>query len=235
MRRRRAGWLNDCFNSIKAYKKLFPYMTVWQIRQGLKILIDAGVVVTENYNRKKYDRTIWYAFRNEETALEGLPDQLRDSQKEMSDSTNQACKSHKPIPIPKPYRLPDENNNNEISSEERLGLDLEIAEANRFFTEQVSLALRPRGREVTTFANIARYLVRESQGNRLPVSIFKDAVEWAKQAAASTATNKKGLFVQKVKEKTGFRKQKKLLERTSGIRDSSRKSIQEQKRLLGVV
>jgi hypothetical protein len=98
-----------------------------------------------------------------------------------------------------------------VSVEDRLELDLKIVKANKLFMEQVSIILRPRGSEVRTFANIAKHLVDECQADNLPVSIFDDAIDWAKQARASMATNKKGLFVAKIKEMTGFKAQAKML------------------------
>ena len=88
---------------------------------------------------------------------------------------------------------------------------MKIAQANKLFMEHVATILRPRGSEVTTFANIAKHLVDECQAGKLPVSIFEDAIQWSKQAKASTATNKKGLFVAKIKQETGFKAQSKML------------------------
>jgi len=99
----------------------------------------------------------------------------------------------------------------EISAQERLDLDLRIAEEKKFFIEQITSILHPNSREARTFARIVKYLVEECQACWLPISIFKDAVEWARQAKASSAVNKKGLFVAKVKQETGFRAQGKIL------------------------
>jgi hypothetical protein len=49
------------FNSRKAYRELFPYMSERQIDTAFKKLIDNGLVITGNYNKLKYDRTLWYA------------------------------------------------------------------------------------------------------------------------------------------------------------------------------
>ncbi|MHC4538663.1 MAG: hypothetical protein ACYS74_02630 [Planctomycetota bacterium] len=99
----------------------------------------------------------------------------------------------------------------EVSSQGILALDPKITQANKLFMEQISTILRPRGNEGRTFANIAKHLIDECQAGKLPVSIFADAIEWAKQAKASTAENKKGLFVAKIKQETGFKAQRKLL------------------------
>ena len=49
------------FNSRRAYKLLFPYMSERQIDTAFKKLIDDGVLKTGNYNKLAYDRTLWYA------------------------------------------------------------------------------------------------------------------------------------------------------------------------------
>lgn len=49
------------YNSKKAFAALFPYMNSRQIDYALKKLIDDGIVITGNYNKSSYDRTLWYA------------------------------------------------------------------------------------------------------------------------------------------------------------------------------
>lgn len=49
------------YNSIKAYKKQFPYMSEKQIRTSLKKLEDSGYIKTGCYNDDACDKTKWYA------------------------------------------------------------------------------------------------------------------------------------------------------------------------------
>lgn len=49
------------FNSRRAYRELFPYMSERQIDTAFRKLIDDGLLVTGNYNKVAYDRTLWYA------------------------------------------------------------------------------------------------------------------------------------------------------------------------------
>ena len=49
------------FNSRRAYRELFPYMSERQIDTAFRKLIDDGLIVTGNYNKVAYDRTLWYA------------------------------------------------------------------------------------------------------------------------------------------------------------------------------
>ena len=49
------------YNSTKAFHKLFPYASEYQIRNALKHLEEQGLIIKGNYNKSSYDRTIWYA------------------------------------------------------------------------------------------------------------------------------------------------------------------------------
>ena len=49
------------FNSRRAYRELFPYMSERQIDTAFHKLIDDGLIITGNYNKLAYDRTLWYA------------------------------------------------------------------------------------------------------------------------------------------------------------------------------
>lgn len=49
------------YNSIKAFHKLFPYLTEKQIRYALNSMIKDGLIYIGNYNKNKYDRTLWYS------------------------------------------------------------------------------------------------------------------------------------------------------------------------------
>lgn len=49
------------YNSRRAYRELFPYMSERQIDTAFKKLIEADLVITGRYNKIAYDRTLWYA------------------------------------------------------------------------------------------------------------------------------------------------------------------------------
>ena len=50
------------YNSTRAFNELFPYVSQRQIQTALKRLIDSEILITGNYNKSTYDRTLWYAF-----------------------------------------------------------------------------------------------------------------------------------------------------------------------------
>ena len=49
------------FNTRKAFRELFPYMSEKQIKAALDNLIEDGLIVTGTYNKDARDRTLWYA------------------------------------------------------------------------------------------------------------------------------------------------------------------------------
>lgn len=48
------------YNSNAAMAELFPYMNARQVRYALDSLRKAGLILTGNYNKSRYDRTLWY-------------------------------------------------------------------------------------------------------------------------------------------------------------------------------
>lgn len=54
------------YNSVKGFEAIFPYFTKKQIWNALNNLKDVGVLATGNYNKTSFDKTLWYAFMEEE-------------------------------------------------------------------------------------------------------------------------------------------------------------------------
>lgn len=65
-------------NSKKELSKLFPYLSEKQIRYAIDKLLEQGVLITGNYNKTPYDRTLWYAFKDEKTFLNALDTEKND-------------------------------------------------------------------------------------------------------------------------------------------------------------
>ena len=53
------------YNSAKKYALIFQYWSTGQIRRILKSLVFQGIIIEGNYNKHKYDRTKWYALKDE--------------------------------------------------------------------------------------------------------------------------------------------------------------------------
>jgi hypothetical protein len=49
------------YNTLDAYKKIFPYWSKKQLETVIKKAVDAKLIVKGNFNKSSYDRTCWYA------------------------------------------------------------------------------------------------------------------------------------------------------------------------------
>ena len=57
------------YNTIKASPKIWPYWTTSQIRKIFDDLAAKGIILKSNYNTKRNDQTMWYAFADESAFL----------------------------------------------------------------------------------------------------------------------------------------------------------------------
>ena len=80
------------YNSVKAFNKLFPYLSERQINNTLKALKDKGIIQTGNYNKSAYDRTMWYAFTKMGVSI------MQKCKMEDTKMSNGDVKNVKPIP-----------------------------------------------------------------------------------------------------------------------------------------
>ena len=80
------------FNSRRAYRELFPYMSKRQIETAFEKLIEDGVIVTGNYNKLAYDRTLWYALTQKGKSI------LHFGEMESPKTGNGIPQNGKPIP-----------------------------------------------------------------------------------------------------------------------------------------
>ena len=81
------------YNSRRALRELFPYMSERQINTALEKLIEDGLVITGNYNKSTYDRTLWYALTQKGKCILHF-ELMEDDKKE-----NGNCQNVRPIPI----------------------------------------------------------------------------------------------------------------------------------------
>lgn len=89
------------FNSKRAYGELFPYMSKRQIETAFQKLIEDGVIVTGNYNKLAYDRTLWYALTQKGKSI------LHFGEMENSKAGNGRPQNGEPIPDINPNVTPD--------------------------------------------------------------------------------------------------------------------------------
>lgn len=89
------------YNSVRGWTELFCFWTPNQIRTILDSLVEKGVLKKGNYNPTPYDRTLWYAFVDEEKWIGSK------SQIDLGNFTNEFVENHQPIPDIKPDNKPD--------------------------------------------------------------------------------------------------------------------------------
>lgn len=54
-----------CYQTRQEIAAWFPYLSAKQVRRVTDSLVEQGVLIKGHYNKKKFDKTIWYAFKNE--------------------------------------------------------------------------------------------------------------------------------------------------------------------------
>ncbi len=207
--------------SVKRLTQIWPYWSVKQVQIILAKLIEQGVLIRDRFPGG-HTSTKWYAFVDEGRFLEiGRPSR---EEKRGKDPPNQFARKGKVVcpngqsSLSKRvnYYNNKPNTNTIIGIEnncaEALRLDLKIAEKRKFFTEELNDIFHPTQAEAVTFGRITRHLVKLVQASK-DISIFNDALEWARAAKASDVANKKGLFVEKIKQETGFKGQRQLLQK----------------------
>ena len=62
------------YNSAKAFQEQFTYASVMQIRSALDKLKEAGYILTANYNKAPFDRTLWYTVTEKAISIMGGED-----------------------------------------------------------------------------------------------------------------------------------------------------------------
>lgn len=93
------------YNSMRAFAELFPYMSERQISTALSKLLDDGVIITGNYNKSTYDRTLWYALTQKGKCI------MQKCKMDTAEMSNGLCGNVKPIPDNIPNNKPDNKHN----------------------------------------------------------------------------------------------------------------------------
>ena len=92
------------YNSRRAYRELFPYMSERNINTAFEKLINDGLIITSSYNKSAYDRTLWYALTEKGKSI--LRFDIIDNDK----TENANSQNDKPIPIDTDIGNTSENN-----------------------------------------------------------------------------------------------------------------------------
>jgi len=86
------------YNSNKAFRELFPYLTASQIRTAIDKLVEKKFILVSEFNQKPFDHTKWYADIRVERIAENRKSNCEESQIELSLDANRIATDSKPIP-----------------------------------------------------------------------------------------------------------------------------------------
>ena len=53
------------YQTLKSLKDKFECLSIDKIRYAIESLVKKGILLKSNFNKTKYDRTIWYAFQDD--------------------------------------------------------------------------------------------------------------------------------------------------------------------------
>lgn len=122
------------FNSMKAFSEIFPYLTEKKIRNALKHLQDEGLILTGNYNKSAYDRTLWYAFSDLAESI------FPKGQMDLPERANQFSQKGEPIPD----NNTDNNPNNNTDREKRKRFTPPTVEEVRAYCQERNNSIDPQ-------------------------------------------------------------------------------------------
>lgn len=94
------------YNSVSAFKELFPYLSPKQIRTALDKLESAGLVVSGNFNKQGRDQTKWYSFVPEAVVKTA---NCPKGQMQLPKKANPIAQKGRPLPDRKPDNKPTPN------------------------------------------------------------------------------------------------------------------------------
>ena len=148
------------YNSRKALSILFPYMSERQIGTAIQKLIDAGLVISGNYNKMPYDRTMWYALsKNGKSIMQ----KCKMETAEMSNDNMQKCQTNTKY-------IPNNNTNNKTDI-----IDADKPQKRKRFIaptiEEVQAYCKERGNSVDAQRFIDHY---SSNGRMVGKNHMKD-------------------------------------------------------------
>lgn len=96
------------YNSTRAFNELFPYASQRKIQTALAHLKDEEIIITGNYNKSAYDRTLWYAFTKKGKSI------MQKCKMENTELVNGNDENVTPIPDSKPVKKPSKKPNSKL-------------------------------------------------------------------------------------------------------------------------
>ena len=103
------------YNSVRAFSKMFPYLSEKQIRFAIQKMLKDELIITGNYNEDNRDRTIWYALTEKGCSEIQQNSILQKVHTGMYKMSNENVQNVKPLP----------NNKNNIVDSEKIDEEFE--------------------------------------------------------------------------------------------------------------
>ena len=99
------------FNSTKAMEKMFPFFNMWKIGRITKKLVDDGYLVTGNFNKLPFDRTLWYTLseKGEQLMKYACHDFAESQSDALQNYKMSSSENAQPIPVPTNVKNNDNN------------------------------------------------------------------------------------------------------------------------------
>lgn len=113
------------YQTLKEITAHFPYWTIRQVETFINKLVKQEVLIKGNFNTSAYDRTVWYAFKNEEK-YDVFTDISPNGEMENTKWGNGNPENVKPIPHSIPYK--EKKKKREPSALPSIEFDYEINE-----------------------------------------------------------------------------------------------------------
>ena len=127
------------YNSRTAMTSLFPYLSEKQVRYALDALRKADMVITGNYNKSSYDRTLWYTV-SDSCAKKYFPELL-----DWPKMANELDCVGQPIPDINTNNKPDNNISQQAPIPSESVRSEEVSESVRKSTKAETSSYRQKG------------------------------------------------------------------------------------------
>ena len=201
------------YNTNKSLSEYYSFWTEKQVRRIIESLVDKEILIKGNYNKIAYDRTIWYAFMNEDLYLsdnfhleenanyEKVNTILPNGQMEITKKSNGISRKGEPIPVTNQILNTFTNSNINIkNSDEFLEDEIEIKQNDKVNPFTIVANLQSEKEEKKTSAK--RKEERKPNPTYEAFTVFCQTFEQLSNAAYPTDQN--GNYIMSPKDAGGM-------------------------------
>jgi hypothetical protein len=97
-------WTYQTLEEVAAH---FPYLNKFQVHRIIQKLIEKKILISGNFNKTKYDQTLWYSFIEEEKWVPFI-ERLQFCNIQNTEMQYPDCETATPIPHTIPHTIPEE-------------------------------------------------------------------------------------------------------------------------------